>query len=198
MTPRRANLVTKLNLSNTIYIPRSVHGSLRSLRILLELSNIALKCHLTDQALRKGIELHIILIKHRFEIILHICWPSITNFNRWWTDSEYMTQITTEMLHNRNLSPFMTYHGLVTKVTRRLPHVQKELAANTCGTPEFTADFQCVRDARFVVLCVLFCRFLFVVLSVFLIWPFCPPLYGFRLLIWYLQTFLFMTLHLIF
>ena len=79
--------------------------------------------------------------------------------------------------HNPVLSSFMTYHRIVTRVTRRAPHVEQELPT----LPEHMTPYPVFSVVRFLILYVLFCRsFLFL-----FFWPMhCLSLFDLRL--WYL------------
>ena len=81
--------------------------------------------------------------------------------------------------------------GFVTRVTRCVPRVVKELFTLQEHLSS-SSVFSGVRVARSLVYICMFCRSLFVLLSIFL-WPFivCSTLiYSFWLLLWYLQSFL--------
>jgi hypothetical protein len=67
----------------------------------------------------------------------------------------------------------------------------ENIKETTSGLYEFTSGFKEVRVARSIVFCVMFWISLFVHLS-FLLGHcvVCPSIYGFLLLLWYLQTFL--------
>ena len=79
---------------------------------------------------------------------------------------------------NPVLSTFLTYHQLCTK--RNTKGVTCETGtAHPSGAPKFTPGFNGICLPRSLVLCVLFCRSLFVILY-FLFCPFvCPSIYGF-------------------
>jgi hypothetical protein len=71
----------------------------------------------------------------------------------------------------RDCSESWLHNGFVTRVKRRVPHVEQELFTLP-GHPSSHSIFSGVRVARSLVFCVLFCRSLFVLLS-FLFWPLC-------------------------
>ena len=76
--------------------------------------------------------------------------------------------------------------GFVTRLTRQVE--QRVGTAHHSGAPEFTPGFSGVRVTRSLVLCVMFCRSLFVLSFSFCHCAVCPSIYGFWLRLWYLQT----------
>jgi hypothetical protein len=73
-------------------------------------------------------------------------------------------------------------NGFVTRVTRRMPHVKKELITLP-EHPRPSPVFIVVRVAWSLVFCVIFCRSLFVLLS-FFIWPlYCISFFDIQILI---------------
>jgi hypothetical protein len=77
----------------------------------------------------------------------------------------------------------------VTRVTRRMPLMEQKplnVSEHLSSSPVFSG----VRVARSLVLCVVFCRPLFLLLVFFLLAIVCPSsIYRFALNLWYLQTF---------
>ena len=94
---------------------------------------------------------------------------------------------------------FLTYHRVLTRITRRVSLVEQELLTlpEHPSSPPF---FIGVRVTRSVVFCVVFVISLFVLLSLFF-WPLhCMSFFDVRFLMtcWYLQTLLSISLFFIF
>jgi hypothetical protein len=85
-------------------------------------------------------------------------------------------------------SPFMSYHRVITRLTRRLQQIEQEL----CTLPSSPLVFSGVRASRSLVVCICFvyrfCSFSFGHCVV------CPSIYGFWIPLWYLQTLLLILL----
>ena len=63
------------------------------------------------------------------------------------------------------LSWFMTYHRILTSVTRRVPLVEQWVAVYPSGASEFDQVFSAVRVSQLLLLYVVFCGPLFVICS---------------------------------
>jgi hypothetical protein len=88
------------------------------------------------------------------------------------------------------LSPFMTYHRFITRLTRRVSLVEQELLT----LPEHMSVHPVISEvhvARSLILCVMFCTSLFVLLSISFWSLFCLSFFDVWILItslWYLQA----------
>ena len=127
--------------------------------------------------------------RHLFEsfTVATITWLTVTEYmcHKWGQICSICRKIFPSFPHS-----WLTT-GFVIRVTRRVTLVDRELLT----LPEHMSSppvFSRVRVARSLVFCVVFCRSLFVLLSVFF-WPLCClSSYDLRILItiWYLQTLL--------
>jgi len=96
----------------------------------------------------------------------------------------YVTELTEYLCHKRSrmcsvcrnhnpvLSPFMTFHRAVTRVTliQWVPLVEQQLLTLAEHMSSLTV-FSWVRVAHSLVFCVMFCRSLFVLLFFLFFWP---------------------------
>ena len=96
--------------------------------------------------------------------------------------------------HNPVLSSFITYHpGLLCDKSITTGVICGAGTGHSSGAPGFTSCLSGFRVARSFVFCVMFCKSWPFVIFFFFFFFFgycavCPSIYGFVLLLWYLQT----------
>ena len=104
-----------------------------------------------------------------------------------------VSQMTNDIFRCRNynliISSFMTYHRVSNKSNTMSVTCEAGITYPS-GASEFTPVFSEVRVVRSLVLCVVFCRSLFVLLSFFFWSLCCLSFFGFWLPLWCFQTFL--------
>ena len=104
-----------------------------------------------------------------------------------------VSQMTNDIFRCRNynlkISSFMTYHRVSNKSNTMGATCEAGIAYPS-GASEFTPVFSEVRVVRSLVLCVVFCRSLFVLLSFFFWSLCCLSFFGFWLPLWCFQIFL--------